>query len=316
MFKAPKIKASGINGSGRSAWSGGKPTTFVENLSYWDQVNLPEAQVFASRLDGGVKVAVIDTGIDLSHPAFAGRLAPAAEWKDFIDGDNYPQEVSGTNYGHGTGVADVIVQVAPNVTILPLRVLDGNGVGDTDDVNAAIDWAIRQGVDIINLSLGSVEEVASVQTMMSYAFSRKVFVVASAGNANFESVTFPAKTSASGPISEYTVGVGSVDKSDIKSSFSNYGKDLEIMAPGENIYTAFPGGLVGYWSGTSFAAPIVTGALALGVGETSDAKQFANELARTASDINGLNNTHFSKQYDKKLGKGRLDIQAFLKKVL
>ena len=155
-----------------------------------------------------------------------------------------------------------------------------------------------------------------MQTMMSYAFSKKVFVVASAGNANAEGVTYPSRTAASGPVSEYTVGVGSVDKSDIKSSFSNFGKDLEIMAPGENIYTAFPGGQVGYWSGTSFATPIVTGALALGVGETSDAKQFANELARTASDINTLNNTRFNKQYDKKLGEGRLNIQAFLEKVL
>jgi len=304
---------------GHGAWSGGNQatSTFSQNLDIWDQINLPEAQALAPNLGSGVKIAVIDTGIDLNHPAFAGKLAPASEWKDFVDGDSYPQEVQGSNYGHGTGVAGVILQVAPNVTILPLRVLDGDGVGDTDDVVAAMDWAIQKGADIINLSLGATVDDEALHTMIEYAFDQKVFVMASAGNANTEAPTFPARRAASGPVSEYTVGVGSVSVNDIKSPFSNYGDSLELMAPGERIYTVAPDESIGYWSGTSFATPIVTGALALGIGETDDPKQFANELSRTIVKINDKNTDYFGdKRYNKKLGKGRLDVEAFLDKVL
>lgn len=129
---------------GMSAWSGGSSTAFPNNADEWDQINLPEARALAPRLGQGVKVAVIDTGIDLDHPVFEGRLAPQSEWRDWVDGDVLPGEkmdASGNNaaYGHGTGVAGVVFQMAPNATILPLRVLRPNGAGDVTDVAAAID---------------------------------------------------------------------------------------------------------------------------------------------------------------------------------
>ncbi|MEZ4606323.1 MAG: S8 family serine peptidase [Deinococcales bacterium] len=87
-----------------------------------------------------MKVAVIDTGVDLSHPMLSGKLAPSTEWWDYVDNDNSPQDVSGgEGYGHGTVVSTLILQVAPQATILPLRVLASNGLGDLDDVAAAID---------------------------------------------------------------------------------------------------------------------------------------------------------------------------------
>ena len=301
--------------SGRSIWGGGAPTTLTQNLGLWDQVNLPEGQSLAPNLGSGVKVAVIDTGIDLSHPAFSGRLAPASEWKDFVDGDNYPQEVAGDAYGHGTGVAGVILQVAPRATILPLRVLGGDGLGDTDDVAAAIDWAFSRGADVINLSLGTTVDVAALQNVINYVTSRGVYVVSSSGNTGDRSVTYPAANAdlGSGDGKYLSLGVGSVSSGDKKSGFSTYGDRLELVAPGESLYTPAPDAQVGYWSGTSFAAPIASGALALGAGEklssADEYRKLAEHLGASARDISDKNPGTY-------LGYGRLDIQAFMRKAL
>ncbi len=325
-FKSPEVATSSVDGNGRSAWSGGRsawsggrsawsggaPTTFTENLSYWDQIDLPEGQALAPRLGDSVKVAVIDTGLDLHHPAFQGRLAPAHEWKDFVDGDTYPQEVSGPNYGHGTGVADIIVQVAPNVTILPIRVLGPDGSGDTTDVVAAINHAVQKGADIINLSLGTDTGEKTLENLIKYAVKQNVVVVASAGNNGREDILFPAR------YKDEVVGVGSVDPNDELSTFSSYGKELNLTAPGESIYTAAPDQSVGSWSGTSFAAPIVSGAAALALGERSNYKGMKPEdlskiLSGATNDVRGRGrNRNFKADV---LGKGRLDIDDFLKAV-
>ena len=330
-FKAPEMSANAVDGNGRSAWSGGRsawsggrsawsggrsawsggePTTFAENVGYWDQVDLPEGQALTPRLGAGVKVAVIDTGIDLSHPAFAGKLAPSREWIDFVDDDRHPQEINGANYGHGTGVADIIVQVAPNATILPIRVLGPDGSGDTTDVVAAIDHAIRMGANIINLSLGTEGEEKALKELVKYARKQDVILVASAGNNAQENILFPARHNSE------VLSVGSVDRHDEISAFSAYGKELSLMAPGEHIYTAAPGRSVAYWSGTSFAAPIVSGAAALALGETAaypklKVKDVIKAVEDETYDVSGRGRNN---RYKKDLIDGRLDIDNFLQK--
>ena len=333
-FKSPEVAANGVDGNGvdgngrtswsggrtswsggrtswsggRTSWSGGVPTTFAENVTYWNQVDLPEGQALAPHLGAGVKVAVIDTGIDLRHPAFQGRLAPASEWKDFVDGDTYPQEMPGTNYGHGTGVADVIVQVAPNVTILPLRVLGPDGSGDTTDVVAAIDYAIQKGVAVINLSLGTDSDEKALKELVKYAVKQQVLVVASAGNNGREEILFPARYTSE------VLSIGSVDRYDELSSFSAFGKQLSLTAPGEFVYTAAPDRSVVSWSGTSFAAPIVAGTAALALGESSSyavkPQDISKLLTGATDDVRGKGrNNRFKAD---QLGKGRLDIDDFL----
>ncbi len=295
---------------GRDVWADGQPNTFAENLGVWDQINLPEGQALAPHLGAGVKVAVIDTGIDLSHPAFAGKLAPRDEWIDFVGEDAYPAEVNGSAYGHGTGVAGVIVQVAPNVTILPLRVLDPDGSGDLIDVTVAVVWAVAQGADVINLSLGSDTDFRTLKDVLRYAKQEGVIVVASAGNSGQESVEYPARYSAE------VIGVGSVDAHDIKSSFSSWGKGLKLLAPGENILTPAPERSLASWSGTSFAAPMVTGSLALALGEAKgnpdvNLDDFIKDVANASADISKQGgNASFGE-----LGHGRLDVEVFLLKV-
>ena len=164
--------------TGYGAWSTGTTstaTTFSDNLPLWNAINLSQAQTLVPELGQGVKVAVLDTGIDLSHPAFSGKL-DTTNAKDYIDGDMTPQEVNSNTtggfsdgYGHGTAVADIILQIAPNVTILPIRVLDSTGNGDTATIAAAISYAVSAGAKVINLSLGSSSDSSTINSAIQNA---------------------------------------------------------------------------------------------------------------------------------------------------
>ena len=300
-----EVTASSVWGGGNNAWSGGnnawsggnnawsgslnsEPTLSLQNSDIWWQISLGDGFWLAPRRGAGIKVAVIDSGLDLGHPAFANRLAPSHEWRDFVDGDAYPQDErleGGGNYGHGTGVAGIVLQVAPNATILPLRVLDAEGAGDITDVAAAVDHAVAAGADVINLSLGTDEDSEVLNRMLAYAAERKVFVTASSGNTGDSNITYPARNAREGTkAGAYLLSVGSVDAYNRLSTFSTYGDALELTAPGEYIYTAFPGNQVGYWSGTSFAVPMVTGTLALILGENEgDKKTVAKKLEQVVN---------------------------------
>jgi hypothetical protein len=306
---------------GWSAWGGGSsiPSLPSQNTTAFAQIRLPQAQAISRNFGAGIKVAVIDTGIDLTHPMFSGRLAPSSEWKDYVDGDTNPQEVGTTSdkgYGHGTGVAGVILQVAPKATILPLRVLDKNGSGDLDKVVLAIDWAIAKGAQVINLSLGSSQNQTSLTTELQYAASKKVYVVASAGNDGvLDGVTYPAATTYASGVQGYVFGIGSVNSSDILSSFSNYGWSLLGVAPGESIFSAFPGNMAASFTGTSFAAPLFSGALALGLKELpagADSGAFSTYLYNSFRSGNIYDSNMTARGLDA-IGSGRLDIEAMIR---
>lgn len=187
---------------GWDAWAGGStsalPSTLPgQNALSWYQISLYQAHGISRKFGAGVKVAVIDTGLDLTHPMFKNRLAPATEWRDFIDNDNNPQEVSGgKSYGHGTAVAGLILQVAPRTTILPIRVLGSDGRGDTARIISAIDYAISAGAQVINLSLGTNGWTSALYTICGAAKQKGVRIVASSGNNGMkDGITSPAQYS-------------------------------------------------------------------------------------------------------------------------
>ncbi|WP_343760955.1 S8 family serine peptidase [Deinococcus depolymerans] len=297
-------------------WSGGNGTVggLVENQAAWQQIGLSQAWNLAPTLGEGVKVAVIDTGLDLQHQIFEGALAPASETWDFVDNDADPQETGDFNdgaYGHGTNVAGIVLQLAPRATIMPLRVLNPDGSGSITDVAQAINWAVDHGAQVINLSLGSVKKTGVIKHMIEYASGRGVIVVASSGNTGDHQITYPARYSQEkGSLGELLLSVGSVNHADQKSDFSTYGKELELVAPGEEVYGPVPGNLMSYWSGTSMAAPMVSGALALGLAQDASGKAAlrVQSLQQNAVNIDALN----SKDYAKQLGR-RLDVGAFIK---
>ncbi|MCA9838767.1 MAG: S8 family serine peptidase, partial [Trueperaceae bacterium] len=307
--------------SGWSAWAGGEPVPApTENNALWDKVNLRQAHYLSRNYGNGVMVAVIDTGIDKNHSLFSGRLASSSLWRDYIDGDNLPLEgaSNGKGYGHGTAVAGLILQVAPKATILPLRVLDSDGKGDLDDVISAIYHAVNSGAKIINVSLGSVDYSYALQQALQYAKSKEVYVVASAGNfGTLNSTTYPAQNAYWDGIHPFLIAVGSINNNNYLSSFSSYGNGLMVSVPGEKNYSAYPGNQKGYFKGTSFSAPVVSGALALAYADASSIAKAQLYEALRLSTYNSFDywNKNDSKLSQGSIGEGILDIANLMRSI-
>jgi thermitase len=308
-------------GGNAELWEGSTFSWLPENTAKWEQIHLKGAQEIAANLGDGVKVAVIDTGVDLTHPALLEALAPAEQWKDFYDGDSYPQEegsLADDGYGHGTNVAGIIRQIAPRATLLPIRVLGPDGGGNVADLTAAIQYAVNQSAQVINLSLGSEGRLFSaIDNAIKAATAKGVYVITSTGNTGDSAVTYPASSAKSllGSIlsnSGNLISVASVNANDVKSSFSTYGYPIKLTAPGEVVYGPAPDLSEAAWSGTSQAAPMASAALALALGEAR--RPFINlptELLAKSDNNYGVNST-----YRYRLGNGRLNLEAFLKSVV
>ena len=200
----------------------------------------------------GIKVAVIDSGIDASHPALSG--AQVSELS-LVEG-------SPASPGHGTAVASIIVGnsenqkgIAPAASILSVRVLNENGEGDSFTVARGIVEAVDRGAQVINMSLGGESSSSVLEQAVRYAQSNGVTVVAAVGNEGREGVTYPARF-------DGVVGVTSLDANGRASGFANYGEGVDVGAPGVGVYTAWAEDETVAFSGTSTASAFVAGVLA------------------------------------------------------
>jgi subtilisin family serine protease len=248
-------------------------------------IGAPEA--WAAGYSGqGVTVAVIDTGVDLDHPDLVNNLfvnhgeipgngidddgngfVDDVHGYDFADVDANPDDVT----GHGTHVAGIIAAsrngfgatgVAPNATILPVRVLGSNGTGSTNAVAAGIRYAAEMGADIINLSLGGGYSRA-IDVAIDYAHSLGSLIVAAAGNESAAVPSFPARFSAT---DSNVISVGATSSSGALAGFSNDvggSGAIQVDAPGVGIFSTYVGGGFATLSGTSMASPHVAGLAAL-----------------------------------------------------
>ena len=240
----------------------------------------------------GVKVAILDTGINVSHPDLAGKIVAQKVFATSSIEDNN---------GHGTHVAGIIAAdtnnsagvagVCPNCQLIIGKVMDDTGTGTTSNATAGITWAADQGAKVINMSLGTSEtQTASLyQQAVDYAYQKGAIVIAAAGNNGVSDKFYPAAAN-------NVVSVAATDNNDQKASFSNYGSWVQIAAPGKNIVSTLPNhsnakGVqnYGYLSGTSMAGPFVAGTAAL-VASTSygsTPQALINRLYTTADKING-----------------------------
>jgi len=244
-------------------WGGVEPTEYI-NQEAFTQVNL---DIVGERFSGdGVIVAVLDTGVDLAHPAFENRLLPGL---DLIDDDNVADEVGGgLGWGHGTHTSGIIAHIAPDSQLLPVRVLDPNARGNTFILAYGIEWAVAQGADVINLSLGTPNDSQTLRKAVVDAQVQGVVLIAAAGNDAADVVQYPAAYPG-------VITVTAVDGEGVKADFANYGAGwVDMAAPGVGITSTIigpEGSGYAVWSGTSMAAPFITGAAARLVEQQPDA---------------------------------------------
>jgi flagellin-like hook-associated protein FlgL len=222
----------------------------------------------------GVVVAVIDSGVDTGHGELAANLLAGT---DIADGDGNPDDDNATAGGHGTHVAGIIAAanngsgmqgVAFQSDILPVKVMTtaGSGALSTADVTAAINYAVAQGADIINLSLGGYTADAAQNAAIAAAVDAGVIVIASTGNSNYTDPAWPAQF-ASDPDADGTMlAVAANNYFDTIASFSNdAGVSYEhaVSAYGVDILSTYNNGGYAIMSGTSMSAPMVSGAAAV-----------------------------------------------------
>lgn len=229
-----------------------------------------------------VTIAILDSGVDFNHLDLASKLVPGY---DFVNNDSNPQD----DYGHGTHVAGIAAAASNNgmgiagvswgARIMPIKVLNASGGGTFANVAAGIIWATDQGAQVINLSLGGNNPSQVLQDAINYADSRGVVLVAAAGNSGSNFVLYPARY-------PQVIAVGATDASNAHAGFSNYGPELDLSAPGDFIYSTMIGGY-GYSSGTSMAAPFVSGLAAIlrGIPGNSSPSAIAFQMESTALDL-------------------------------
>lgn len=262
----------------------------------WGVLKVGAPSVWAQGITGvGVTVAVIDTGIDTSHPDLQGAVVTG---KSFV---RYTKSYKDDN-GHGTHVAGTVaarnntigvVGVAPGARLAALKALGRNGAGYTSDIAAAILWCVRNkstyGIRAINMSLGSTGTTTTLRDAVASADSAGLLQVAAAGNSGLPTVLYPAAYA-----NEFAgvLAVAASDGNDVVADFSNYGPGVTIAAPGVSILSTYKGGGYATGSGTSMACPHVAGTAALvfqanGALTNAAVRSLLEETAFLNGDANG-----------------------------
>ena len=230
----------------------------IEEILPWGIDRIDAEVVHGQNKGRGVKVAVLDTGIDLNHPDL--RVAGDVSFVDgTINGDD--------DHGHGTMVAGVVsaldndigvVGVAPEVELYSVKVLNQNGAGVMSIILSGIEWAVDNNMQVINMSFGSFMNLPwAIRTALDRAYQAGIVLVAGAGNAGDQGIIFaPARY-------EPVIAVGATDQQDTRASFSSTGSTLELMAPGVGIQSTSRSSGYSSGSGTSLSTPHVAGIAAL-----------------------------------------------------
>ena len=251
-----------------------------------------------SKGSSSVSIAVIDSGVDPTHPDLAAKLTPGY---NFLGGNTDTHDV----YGHGTAVAGTaaaltddgigVAALAWNNSIMPLVVLNSSNVATYADMASAINYAADHGAKVINLSLGGTSSSSTLQNAVNYAWSKGAVIVAAAGNNSSSANFYPASL-------VNVMAVSATDGNDNLASFSNFGSWIAVAAPGTTIYTTNNGGGYGTWQGTSFSAPQVSAlaALIFSRNGTLSNQQVVDLIKSNADDLGAAG-------FDPSYGNGRIN---------
>jgi subtilisin family serine protease len=205
----------------------------------------------------GVTVAIVDSGVDASHPDLAGRISEAVEAGTEKTRVIFAESSTGDSAGHGTACAGIIARIAPDARIASIKVLNAGGMGDGQVFLAGLEYAIKKRYKVINLSLGTTKPqfFAPLHDLLDRAYQAGCIVIAAANN--LPQPSFPSVFSSS---------LISVIKSEQMDPFKfgfRFGEVIELTAPGVNVRTAWPGGGYRNLTGNSFACPHISAIVAL-----------------------------------------------------
>ncbi|NLY43232.1 MAG: S8 family peptidase [Clostridiaceae bacterium] len=241
-----------------------RPTQRREVIDYG--VEMVGAPLEWSETKGkGIKVGVIDTGIDLNHDDLKGRI------KDYVNFTTSDRKDVNDENGHGTHVAGIIaaeqngkgiIGVAPEADLYIAKAFDKNGTANFESIRKSIEWMIEKDVDVINMSFSSDTATREYQQIISQAYANNITMICAAGNEGLskggkgDTIGYPAKFAE-------TIAVTAVDLNKRRADFSSVGPAAEIAAAGKEIYSCYKNNSYATLSGTSMATPIITGAVAI-----------------------------------------------------
>lgn len=240
----------------------------VEQKLGWEitSFNLPDTWKYSQ--GEGVKIAVLDTGVDLNHSDLIENLLPG---KNFVE-PNKPPSDDNSHGSHVTGIICAcnndrgVVGVAPKSKVIPVKVLDKKGSGNMNTVANGIRWATDQGVDFITMSLGAPSPIPALHDAIKYAVAKGVVIWCAAGNAGeTRQIFYPAAY-------PEVIGIGAIDENFNRASFSCTGPDLDFLTPGVKILSTVPDNWYAVLSGTSMANPFAVGIAALLLSYTRNKK--------------------------------------------
>lgn len=249
----PFIMNRGVKNVGKTPYG----VAMIQAKSMWNESNKGQ----------GVNIAIIDSGCDIEHESLKGNIVGV---RNFTDEDRKNPNIVTDRIGHGTHVAGIIaangnnntiVGVAPNANLYILKAIDRTGSGTVSWIVNAINYAIEKNVDIISMSLGTPVDDSKLEKAIKKAVNNNVIVVCAAGNegdgnADVFEYSYPASYID-------VISVGAVDKKGVPAEFSNSNLVVDLVAPGVDIVSTYPNNQFAIMSGTSMAAPHVTGSLAL-----------------------------------------------------
>lgn len=250
---------------------------------------------------GGITIAILDSGVDGTHPDLAAQMVPGF---NFIDNNTNTADVN----GHGTAVAGVaaaasnnglgVAGVAGQAKIMPVRIADANAYAYYSTIAQGITYAADHGARIANCSYGGVAGSAAIQSAAQYMKNKGGLVFVSAGNNGVDENIAPTTT---------MIAVSATDETDNRTSWSSYGNFVSLAAPGIT-YTTSRGGSYDQWMGTSFSSPLAAGvaALMMAAKPTLDSVQVEKLLFSTAADIGAAGRDIY-------YGYGRVDASAAVK---
>ena len=301
-----------------------EPNYFVHALSvtpndpyYGTQWHLPKIKADEAWVEtkgsSEVRIAVVDTGIDLDHPDIDAQVISGY---DFVNGDNEPDD----DEGHGTHMAGIIAAETNNgegvaginwyAGLMPVKVLDEEGAGTHADVALGLIYAADNGARVINLSFGGEDPSQTMEDAINYAYSKGCILVAGAGNEG-GGVLYPARY-------PNCIAVGATDEGDNwcgesiwgAGFSSSYGAEIDVVAPGNNIVSTYPGGGFAVGSGASMATACVSGmaALTVSVNPNLSNVQVRDVIRSTCDDL-------MEAGWDEYTGYGRINVLEAIQKV-